>query len=94
MIIYVSKSQVALQELMPHGKGVRKVDKISDFIGQLFEVFVFGLISHGPVMNQRTKPVGPKKDMDHHQRFLSLYPTHSVISKLHYLIHMSRLINE
>lgn len=32
--------------------------------------------------------------MDHHQRFLSLYPTHSVIPKLHYLIHMPRLINE
>ena len=47
----------------PRGKGVRKVDKISDCIGQLSEVFVFGLVPHGPVMNQRTKPVGPKKEM-------------------------------
>ena len=32
--------------------------------------------------------------MDHHHRFISLYPVHSVIPKLHYLIHMPRLIHE
>ncbi len=32
--------------------------------------------------------------MDHHQRFVSLYPDNSVTPKLHYLIHMPRLIHE
>lgn len=32
--------------------------------------------------------------MDHHHQFVSLYPTHSIIPKLHYLIHMPRLIYE
>lgn len=30
--------------------------------------------------------------MSHHQQFVGLYPNHSVIPKLHYLIHMPRLI--
>ena len=32
--------------------------------------------------------------MDHHHHFASLYPTHLIIPKLHYLIHMPRLIYE
>ena len=32
--------------------------------------------------------------MDHHHRFISLYPAHSVIPKLHYLTHMPRLIHK
>ena len=30
--------------------------------------------------------------MNHHQSFVALYPNDSVIPKLHYLIHMPRLI--
>ena len=32
--------------------------------------------------------------MSHHQKFVSLYPHNSVTPKLHYLVHMPRLIYE
>ena len=31
---------------------------------------------------------------DHHRKFIVLYPNNSVIPKLHYLLHMPRLIYE
>lgn len=31
---------------------------------------------------------------DHHERFIDCYPSNSVIPKLHYLLHMPRLIYE
>lgn len=32
--------------------------------------------------------------VSHHQHFVALYPSHSVIPKLHYLVHTPRLIYE
>ena len=31
---------------------------------------------------------------DHHREFKSIYPTHSILPKMHFLVHMPRLIRQ
>ena len=43
---------------MPHSKSVADVDEIANVVGELFEIFMFGLIAHSPMPDKRAKPGG------------------------------------
>lgn len=51
-------------------------------------------ILFSPVLTENDLAVLQDNIMVHHQQFVALYPSHSVIPKLHYLIHTPRLIYE